>query len=58
MHTPCYIGRYIYTLHGLHDLSEEIESGKYSDPNLLKSDELSTSSVNTNDIDEEAKIQS
>ncbi|RHZ78889.1 hypothetical protein Glove_155g99 [Diversispora epigaea] len=32
----CYIGRYIHTLHGLHDLLEEIKSGKSSDPNLLK----------------------
>ncbi|RHZ44137.1 hypothetical protein Glove_756g20 [Diversispora epigaea] len=30
-----YIGRYIHTLHGLHDLLEEIKSGKSSDPNLL-----------------------
>ncbi|CAG8797930.1 2858_t:CDS:2, partial [Dentiscutata erythropus] len=26
----CYLGRYIYTLHGLHDLLEEIKSGKSS----------------------------
>ncbi|CAG8582926.1 209_t:CDS:2, partial [Diversispora eburnea] len=26
----CYIGRYIHTLHGLHDLLEEIKSGKSS----------------------------
>ncbi|CAG8583524.1 1273_t:CDS:2, partial [Diversispora eburnea] len=31
----CYISRYINTLHGLHDLLEEIKSGKISDPNLL-----------------------
>ncbi|CAG8597582.1 2777_t:CDS:2 [Diversispora eburnea] len=31
-----YIGRYIHTLHGLHDLLEEIKSGKSSDPNLLR----------------------
>ncbi|RHZ84193.1 hypothetical protein Glove_84g59 [Diversispora epigaea] len=35
----CYIGRYIHTLHGLHDLMEEIKSGKSSDPNLLKPNE-------------------
>ncbi|RHZ84182.1 hypothetical protein Glove_84g133 [Diversispora epigaea] len=29
------ISRYIHTLHGLHNLSEEIKSGKSSDPNLL-----------------------
>ncbi|RHZ44146.1 hypothetical protein Glove_756g19 [Diversispora epigaea] len=40
----CYIGRYIHTLHGLHDLLEEIKSGNSSDPNLLlKSNESSTS---------------
>ncbi|RHZ84179.1 hypothetical protein Glove_84g135 [Diversispora epigaea] len=32
----CYIGQYIHTLRGLHDLLEEIKSGKFSDPNLLK----------------------
>ncbi|RHZ46346.1 hypothetical protein Glove_624g35 [Diversispora epigaea] len=38
-----YISRYIYTLHGLHDLLEEIKSGKSSDPNLLlKSNESTT----------------
>ncbi|RHZ48139.1 hypothetical protein Glove_557g57 [Diversispora epigaea] len=26
----CYFGRYIHTLHGLHDLLEEIKSGKSS----------------------------
>ncbi|RHZ84266.1 hypothetical protein Glove_84g49 [Diversispora epigaea] len=30
-----YIGRYFRTLRGLHDLLEEIKSGKSSDPNLL-----------------------
>ncbi|RHZ44156.1 hypothetical protein Glove_756g31 [Diversispora epigaea] len=55
----CYIGRYIYTLRGLHDLLEEIKSGKYSDPNLLiKSNNSSTSSVNTRDINEETESQS
>ncbi|RHZ44142.1 hypothetical protein Glove_756g21 [Diversispora epigaea] len=43
-----YISRYIHTLHGLHDLLEEIKSGKSSDPNLLlKSNESTTSNVNT-----------
>ncbi|RHZ84244.1 hypothetical protein Glove_84g10 [Diversispora epigaea] len=55
----CYISRYIYTLHGLHDLLEEIKSGKSSDPNLLlKSNESITSSDNTHNIDEETEIQS
>ncbi|RHZ84195.1 hypothetical protein Glove_84g50 [Diversispora epigaea] len=31
----CFISRNIHTLHGLHDLLEEIKSGKSSDPNLL-----------------------
>ncbi|RHZ84231.1 hypothetical protein Glove_84g46 [Diversispora epigaea] len=35
----CYVSRYIRTLHGLHDLLEEIKSGKSSDPNLLLSNE-------------------
>ncbi|RHZ44155.1 hypothetical protein Glove_756g30 [Diversispora epigaea] len=53
-----YISRYIHTLHGLHDLLEEIKSGKSSDPNLLiKSNVSSTSSVNTHNIDEETEIQ-
>ncbi|RHZ84204.1 hypothetical protein Glove_84g82 [Diversispora epigaea] len=46
----CYIGRYIHTLHGLHDLMEEIKSGKSSDPNLLKPNEsiiLKSNSHNT-----------
>ncbi|RHZ69650.1 hypothetical protein Glove_281g31 [Diversispora epigaea] len=54
----CYISRYIHTFHGLHDLLEEIKSGKSSDPNLLlKSNELTstTSSVN---IDGETEIKS
>ncbi|RHZ78841.1 hypothetical protein Glove_155g105 [Diversispora epigaea] len=33
----CYISRYIYTLHGLQYLLEEIKSGKSSDPNIPKS---------------------
>ncbi|RHZ84202.1 hypothetical protein Glove_84g113 [Diversispora epigaea] len=56
----CYIGRYIHTLHGFHDLLEEIKSGKSSDPNLLlklKSCESITSSVHTHNIDEEAEIR-
>ncbi|RHZ74140.1 hypothetical protein Glove_227g66 [Diversispora epigaea] len=36
----CYISRCIHTLHGLHDSLDDIESGKSSDPNLLKSNEL------------------
>ncbi|RHZ78820.1 hypothetical protein Glove_155g9 [Diversispora epigaea] len=40
----CFIGRYIYTLHGLHDLLEEIKSGKSSDPNLLLKSNVSTTS--------------
>ncbi|RHZ81719.1 hypothetical protein Glove_117g393 [Diversispora epigaea] len=31
----CYFSRSIHTLHGLHDLLEEIKSGQSSDPNLL-----------------------
>ncbi|RHZ84196.1 hypothetical protein Glove_84g52 [Diversispora epigaea] len=56
----CYISRYIHTLHGFHDLLEEIKSGKSSDPNLLlklKSCESITSSVHTHNIDEEAEIR-
>ncbi|RHZ78851.1 hypothetical protein Glove_155g131 [Diversispora epigaea] len=52
----CYISRNIHTLHGLHDLLEEIKSGKSPDPNLLlKSNESTTSSVN---IDKEVEIRS
>ncbi|RHZ78910.1 hypothetical protein Glove_155g129 [Diversispora epigaea] len=52
----CYFGRYIHTLHGLHDLLEEIKSGKSSDPNLLlKSNESTASSAI---IDGETEIQS
>ncbi|RHZ84038.1 hypothetical protein Glove_86g125 [Diversispora epigaea] len=44
----CYISRSIHTLHGLHDLLEEIKSGKSSDPNLLlKSNESNTSRSNS-----------
>ncbi|RHZ44139.1 hypothetical protein Glove_756g27 [Diversispora epigaea] len=52
----CYIGRYIYTFHGLHDLLEEIKSGKSSDPNLLIKSNGSTTSANTHNIDEEIEI--
>ncbi|RHZ84219.1 hypothetical protein Glove_84g121 [Diversispora epigaea] len=45
----CYNGRYIHTLHGLHDLLEEIKSGKSSDPNLLKSNESSILESNSYD---------
>ncbi|RHZ84285.1 hypothetical protein Glove_84g2 [Diversispora epigaea] len=48
----CYISRFIHTLHGLHDKLEEVKSGKSSDPNLLKSNESTTSNVNTHNIDE------
>ncbi|RHZ86507.1 hypothetical protein Glove_50g46 [Diversispora epigaea] len=40
----CYVSRYVKTLQGLHDSLEEIKSGKSSDPNLLKSNELTISS--------------
>ncbi|CAG8539696.1 3338_t:CDS:2 [Diversispora eburnea] len=39
----CYLGRYIYTLHGLHDLLEEIKSGKSSDPNIFNTLKLNES---------------
>ncbi|RHZ43536.1 hypothetical protein Glove_1033g5 [Diversispora epigaea] len=45
----CYISRYIKTLRGLHDLLEEIKSGKSSDPNLLKPNE---STILSKPIDE------
>ncbi|CAG8613097.1 11429_t:CDS:2, partial [Diversispora eburnea] len=55
----CYISRYIFTLYGLNDLLEDLKSGKSSDPNLLfKSNESTTSSVNTHDIAGEIEIQS
>ncbi|RHZ84208.1 hypothetical protein Glove_84g86 [Diversispora epigaea] len=55
----CYFSRYIHTLHGLHDLLEEITSGKSSDPNLLfKSNESTTSNVDTHNIGKEIEIQS
>ncbi|CAG8569738.1 3645_t:CDS:2 [Diversispora eburnea] len=44
----CYISRYIYTLHRLHDLLEEIKSGKSSDPNILKFNKSTTLNVNAN----------
>ncbi|RHZ84249.1 hypothetical protein Glove_84g102 [Diversispora epigaea] len=53
-----YIDRYIHTLHGLHDLLEEIKSGKSSDPNLLKPNKSTTSSVNTHNNDVETEIKS
>ncbi|RHZ78824.1 hypothetical protein Glove_155g5 [Diversispora epigaea] len=46
----CYISRCIHTFHGMHDLLEEIKSGKSSDPNLL------SIKFNTHNIDEEAEI--
>ncbi|RHZ83961.1 hypothetical protein Glove_86g78 [Diversispora epigaea] len=48
----CYISRYIYTLHGLHDILEEIKYGKSSDPNLLlKSNEPTTLNANNRNFD-------
>ncbi|RHZ83962.1 hypothetical protein Glove_86g75 [Diversispora epigaea] len=46
----CFISRYIYTLHGLHDFLKELKSGKSSDPNLLKPSESTTLNANTYDI--------
>ncbi|CAG8569757.1 3646_t:CDS:2 [Diversispora eburnea] len=46
----CYISRNIYTLHGLHDLLEEIKSGKSSDPNILTSNESTTLNANAYDM--------
>ncbi|RHZ84284.1 hypothetical protein Glove_84g3 [Diversispora epigaea] len=46
----CYISRYIHTLHGLHDLLDEIKSGKSSDPNLLKPNESTILKSNSCDI--------
>ncbi|RHZ83958.1 hypothetical protein Glove_86g216 [Diversispora epigaea] len=46
----CYISRYIHTLHGLHDLLEEIKSGKSSDPNLLKPNESTILRSNSYDF--------
>ncbi|RHZ65799.1 hypothetical protein Glove_311g32 [Diversispora epigaea] len=47
----CYISRRINTLHGLYNSLEDIKSGKSQDPNLLKSNELTSSSISTYDID-------
>ncbi|RHZ86175.1 hypothetical protein Glove_54g23 [Diversispora epigaea] len=47
----CYISRSIHTLHGLHNSLEDIKSGRIQDPNLLKSNEPTSSSINTYDID-------
>ncbi|RHZ84453.1 hypothetical protein Glove_81g70 [Diversispora epigaea] len=47
----CYISRSIHALHGLHNSLEDIKSGKFQDPNLLKSNESTASSVSTYDID-------
>ncbi|RHZ84247.1 hypothetical protein Glove_84g106 [Diversispora epigaea] len=43
----CYISKCIHTLYGLHDLLEEIKSGKSSDPNILKSNESTTLNADT-----------
>ncbi|RHZ65782.1 hypothetical protein Glove_311g59 [Diversispora epigaea] len=47
----CYISRNIHTLHGLYNSLEDIKSRKSQDPNLLKSNESTTSSVSTYYID-------
>ncbi|CAG8592827.1 1546_t:CDS:2, partial [Diversispora eburnea] len=47
----CYISRSIHTLHGLHNSLEDIKSGKSQDPNLLKSNKSTASSITTYDID-------
>ncbi|RHZ85018.1 hypothetical protein Glove_73g37 [Diversispora epigaea] len=47
----CYISRNIHTLHGLYNSLEDIKSGKFKDPNLLMTNESTTSSVSTYDID-------
>ncbi|RHZ85016.1 hypothetical protein Glove_73g38 [Diversispora epigaea] len=47
----CYIARSIHTLHGLCNSLEDIKSGKSRDPNLLMTNESTTSSVITYDID-------
>ncbi|RHZ73031.1 hypothetical protein Glove_233g22 [Diversispora epigaea] len=52
-----YISRYIHTLH-IHDLLEEIKSGKSPDPNLLKFNESTTSRISTHSLDGETEIQS
>ncbi|RHZ78823.1 hypothetical protein Glove_155g6 [Diversispora epigaea] len=51
-----YTGRYIHTLHGFHDLLEEIKSGKSPDPNLLF--KFNESTISTHSIDGETEIQS
>ncbi|RHZ86098.1 hypothetical protein Glove_54g16 [Diversispora epigaea] len=47
----CYISRSIHTLHGLYNSLEDIKSGKSQDPNLLKTNESTSSSISTYDID-------
>ncbi|CAG8591961.1 9594_t:CDS:2, partial [Diversispora eburnea] len=42
----CYISRYIHTLHGLHDLLEEIKSGKSTESGNLKQAEKWHSTLN------------
>ncbi|RHZ65771.1 hypothetical protein Glove_311g27 [Diversispora epigaea] len=46
----CYISRRIHTLHGLHNSLEDIISGISQDPNSLKSNESTGSSISTYDI--------
>ncbi|CAG8510293.1 8174_t:CDS:2 [Diversispora eburnea] len=47
----CFISRSIHTLHRLYNSLEDIKSGTSQDPNLLKSNETSISSVKTYYID-------
>ncbi|CAG8566691.1 2123_t:CDS:2 [Diversispora eburnea] len=53
----CYISRNIHTLHGLQSTLEDIKSGKSQDPNLLKSNESTVSSVSTYDIDSKESLE-
>ncbi|CAG8824282.1 10192_t:CDS:2, partial [Dentiscutata erythropus] len=49
----CYISRYIHTLHGLHNLLEEIKIGKSA-----ANESNESTSVNTHNMGEETEIQS
>ncbi|RHZ65759.1 hypothetical protein Glove_311g16 [Diversispora epigaea] len=53
----CFISRSIHTLHGLHNLLEDIKSGKSQDPNLLKSNESTSSNIITYDIDSKELLE-
>ncbi|RHZ78826.1 hypothetical protein Glove_155g3 [Diversispora epigaea] len=46
----CYISRSIHTLYGLHDLLEEIKSGKSLDPNISKSTGTGLTTLNSNNL--------